>query len=227
MNYLNNIIKVDFPSNQYFKQEFYKSQICLHHTVSGFGVENDIAWWKSTPDRIATSMIIGRDAKIYECFDSKYWGYHLGVRNEDIIAAKIKKYNRLDYTCIGIELDSWGGLCIHTDKNYYPAKWDAKKKKMVPNTACKPVENVTKYNKSYRGFTEYESYTEVQIDALHDVLLMLGNKWRIPLTYNESMWNLSANALTGVSGIWSHGSFRLDKSDVHPQVALIDMLKSF
>lgn len=225
MSYFENIIQVDFPENQYYKQEFHKSQICLHHTVSGPKVDGDISWWLQTPDRIATSIIIGRDGQIYQCFSTKYWGYHLGVRNEDIKAAKIQTYNRLDYTCIGVEIDSWGGLIKHTDDNYYPALWDTKKKKFIPNISVQPVENVTEYTKAYRGFTAFETYTEEQIAATRELLIFWNTKWGIPLQYNESMWNLSANALTGTPGIWTHTSFRLDKSDCHPQTELIDMLK--
>ena len=58
-----------FPSDQYFQTENTgKKQIVLHHTVSGQGVNGDIAWWRSTAAHIATSMIIGHDGKIYQCF---------------------------------------------------------------------------------------------------------------------------------------------------------------
>ena len=40
------------------------------------------------------------------------------------------------------------------------------------------------------------------------------------------MWDVSKNALTGKPGVWSHTSYRFDKSDIHPQQEVIDMLKS-
>jgi hypothetical protein len=40
------------------------------------------------------------------------------------------------------------------------------------------------------------------------------------------MFDVSKEALSGESGIWSHTSFRSDKSDIHPQGELIKMLKS-
>lgn len=226
MSYIENIISVDFPENQYFKQEFYKSQICIHHTVSGANVDGDITWWKNQPGRIATSLIIDRNGIIYQCFSTKYWGYHLGVRDADIRYTKIQKYNRLDYTCIGIELDSWGGLVEHTDSNFYPAKWDNKKKKIVPNTSIKAITNVTKYSKPYKGYSAFETYTNEQIESLKELLVLLGNQWNIPLSYNDKMWNISADALSGKPGVWTHTSFRLDKSDCHPQESLITMLKN-
>ena len=40
------------------------------------------------------------------------------------------------------------------------------------------------------------------------------------------MWNLNEDALKGEPGIWSHTSYRPDKSDVSPQENLIKMLKN-
>jgi len=41
------------------------------------------------------------------------------------------------------------------------------------------------------------------------------------------MWNLNNSALEGTPGIWTHVSFRPDKSDCHPQLSLIKLLKEF
>ena len=69
---LKDIIQVDFPENQYIKEQTDKKQIVLHHTVSGQGVEGDVAWWRSTVERIATAIIVGWDGKIYQSFSTKY-----------------------------------------------------------------------------------------------------------------------------------------------------------
>lgn len=223
---LNKIVKVDFPANQYFKQDFQKTQICLHHTVSGPGVMGDISYWKSTPDRIATCMIIDRNGTPYQCFSSKYWGYHLGVRNEDIISANISNYTRLDLTTIGVELDSWGPLLEHTDHKYYPVEFDKKKRKYIPNIKAKPVDDYIIYDAPYRNFNVFEKYTDEQIESLRQLLIYWGSYWKIPLRYNEDMFDLSYSALSGVPGIWSHSSYRLDKSDINPYPPLVQMLKS-
>ena len=39
------------------------------------------------------------------------------------------------------------------------------------------------------------------------------------------MWEVSQDALCGKPGIYTHVSFRKDKSDCHPQKELIQMLK--
>lgn len=70
---------------------------------------------------------------------------------------------------------------------------------------------------------------------------------KISLIYNEDIWNInynyesgvlvstsspdgapniSENAMNSKSGIWTHTSYRADKSDCHPQLGLIKMLKN-
>lgn len=214
---LNEIIDVDFPDEQYFKSQTPKKQIVLHHTVSGVGVDGDISWWRQTSDRIATAVIIGTDGKIYQCFSSIYWAYHLGLKTDNNTI--------LNKNSIGIEIDSWGGL-IESNGKWYPAKWDSNLNSYVPNIRVSAVNNITRYPKGFKGFYGYESYTNEQIEAVYKLLKYWGKKYNIPLDYNEDMFNVSNRALSGIPGVWSHTSFRSDKSDIHPQPEIIEMLKS-
>jgi len=211
---LKDIIQVDFPNDQYVRKQSDKKQIVLHHTVSGQGVNGDIAWWRQTTQRIGTQIIVDWEGKIYQCFSSKYWAYHLGAGNY-----------KLDKHSIGIEIDSWGGLVKH-NRSWYPAKWDKKNKKYIANLAHKPIKNVQKYPKGFRGFYGYEKYTDKQIEAVRKLLVYWNEQYDIPLDYNEDMFDVSDKALDGQDGVWTHVSFREDKSDCHPQPELIDMLKS-
>jgi N-acetyl-anhydromuramyl-L-alanine amidase AmpD len=214
---LNTIIQVDFPENQYIKEQTDKKQIVLHHTVSGQGVDGDIAWWRETADRIGTAIIVGWDGKIYQCFSTKYWAYHLGVKTANNLA--------LNKASIGIEIDSWGGL-MRSNRAWYPAKWDETLKQNVPNLAVRPIQNVQVYENGFKGFYGYEKYTDAQIEAVRKLLVYWRDTWKIPLKYNEDMWAISTKALSGEAGVWTHVSFREDKSDCHPQPELIQMLKS-
>ena len=214
---LKEIIQVDFPDAQYMRKQTAKKQIVLHHTVSGQGVNGDISWWRQTKERIGTAIIVSWDGKIYQCFSSKYWAHHLGIHANNNTA--------LNKASIGIEIDAWGGLVKH-NKLWYPAKWDKKLKKNIANITVAPIKNVQQYKKGYRGFYGYEKYTTEQIEAVRKLLVFFGEKYEIPLDYNPTMFNVSEKALSGEPGIWSHTSFRSDKSDVHPQPELIEMLKS-
>ena len=214
---LSDIIQVDFPDDQYYKKQTAKKQIVLHHTVSGQGVNGDIAWWRSTADHIGTAILVDYKGGIYQCFSSKYWGHHLGIKASNNVA--------LNKASIGIEIDAWGGL-VRSNRLWYPAKWDKSLKRHVANTNVTPIKNVQVYPNAFRGFYGFEKYTDEQIEAVRQLLVFWGENYKIPLDYNEDMWDLSSKALAGDDGVWTHVSFRADKSDCHPQPELIEMLKS-
>ena len=126
---------------------------------------------------------------------------------------------------IGIEIDAWGGL-MRYNRQWYPAKWDEKLKQNVPNLGVRPIQNVQVYEQGYKGFFGFEKYTAEQIEAVRQLLVFWNEKFGIPLDYNDDMWAVSSKAMSGTPGIWTHVSFRDDKSDCHPQPELIQMLKS-
>jgi len=214
---LNDIIQVNFPVDKYYREQTQKKQIVLHHTVSGIGVNGDLAHWLSTTNRIATAIIIDWKGNIYQCFSTKYWAHHLGVKSSNNV--------QLNKMSIGVEIDSWGPLMNYRNK-WYPVIWSNSLKKYIPNISNKPVNNFVIYSKPFRGFYAYEKYTDEQIVSLYKLIKYWGNIYNIPLDYNDDMWDVNQKALDGVSGIWTHVSYRNDKSDCHPQSELIQMLKS-
>jgi len=223
---LSKINFVNFPSDQYYRKQTKKNQIVLHHTVSGQGANGDINWWLQTSSRIATHIIVDWKGQIYQCYSSKYWGHHLGVKSNFIRKMDTNKSNVfLNKHSIGIEIDSWGGL-VKNNRNWYPAKWDSNKRKFIANTSFAPIKNVQKYPKGFRGFYGFEKYTNEQIEAVRKLLVYWKSKYNIPLKYNDNMWDVNEEALNGVPGVWTHVSYRNDKSDCHPQPELISMLRS-
>jgi hypothetical protein len=214
---LSEIIQVDFPDDQYFREQTDKKQIVLHHTVSGQGVDGDISWWRQTAERIGTAIIVGWDGKIYQCFSTKYWAHHIG--------SKAANNKALNMASIGIEIDAWGGL-MRYNRQWYPAKWDETLKQNVPNLTVRPIQNVQTYPDGFKGFFGFEKYTDAQIEAVRKLLVFWNERFGIPLTYNEDMWAVSNKAMSGTPGVWTHVSFREDKSDCYPDDRLITMLKS-
>lgn len=225
---LNDIVQHNFSSKEYVEAIFPKRQIVLHHTVSGDSVNGDITWWLKDKKRVGTCILIAHTGTIHQVFSSKFWAYHLGENGKDHIHMGLK-YQRNDMNSIGIEIDSWGGLCKHViTGEWHPAKWDKVAKRMVANDRVKaiPKDQVQEYPEKYRGFFGFEKYTTEQIESLRQLLVYWGEVYDIPLTYDDTMWDLSKNALSGKAGVYSHTSYRSDKSDVHPQPELIEMLKS-
>jgi len=210
---LSKIQSVDFPVDQYVAIATEKKQIVLHHTVSGKGIKGDVSHWVNTTSRVATSLIIDRKGVIHQCFSTKYWAHHIGMKGRVINELGTSKSNvELNNSSIGIELDSYGGLI----------KKDGKFVTVYGNEIDK--KDVVEYKEKYRGYSAYEKYTEAQLATLKELLDFLCEKWSIPSKYNADMFDVSKNALNGVPGIWSHTSYRSDKSDVHPQSELIAAL---
>jgi hypothetical protein len=56
--------------------------------------------------------------------------------------------------------------------------------------------------------------------------LLWKEKYNIPLTYNEDIWDITPRALKGEAGVFTHNSVRKDKVDIYPHPKMIEMLKS-
>ncbi len=193
--------------DRYYKEKFDKKQIVLHHTVSGPGIRGDLATWKKYKSNIATCMILDRDGTINQLFSSKYWGYHLGAGKSS-----------LDKHSIGVELDNWGQLDEINGKLFtvYDSHVD------VP---------IVHYPLGFRGEQIFETYPIAQLRALGELLLFWRDRYDIPLTYHEEMWDVSKKALDGEPGVWAHVSYRpwpssKNKWDVHPDPNLIKLLRT-
>jgi len=214
MSIIDKIIKVDFPVEQYVPRVTEKKQIVLHHTVSpSNSVKGDIATWLRDKKRIATCMIIDEDGIPFQCFSSKYWAWHLGIK-KSVFTKLGLEYELLDDNAIGIEIDSAGGLTKRGGEWY-----DVYNHKLNDS-------DVIEYPDGYRGYKGFQRYTDAQIESVRELLVFWHERYEIPLDYNEDMWDVSIDALKGKSGVWSHSSYRKDKSDIHPQPELIKMLKS-
>lgn len=215
---------VQVPWTKYYNEIKPKKQICLHHTVSGPGIEGDMNTWKAFESHIATCIIIERDGKINQLFPSKYWGYHLGVGKP-----------QLEQASIAIELDSWGGLFLGDGNDKQFGKNSDGSPKNITTIKDKfynvygGIVNVpvTHYPIGFRGYYYYESYSYEQLKAVGELILLWGKTYSIPLTYNTDMWDISHRALSGDPGIFTHVSYRKpsDKQDCHPDNNLISLLQ--
>lgn len=220
------IIQYKLNAGQYYRDEHPKTQIYEHHTASGPNPFRVIDFWNSNPEAIATAFVIGgkpsgdphkienwQDGDIVQAFSSKYWAYHLGLKQEVFKKAGVP-YKPLDKTSIGIEICSWGPLQLKGGKffNYVGG--------IVPEN------EVVEYSAPFRGFKYYHRYTDKQIESTIKLTKYLCEKFGIPKTYNEDIWDVSKRVLSGASGICTHVSVRADKFDNSPQSELIQGLKA-
>jgi len=233
---LNKIEFVDFPKDHYFKEEWPKSVICLHHTVSNpNSIEGDLRTWLSKPSHVATCILISGDGTPHQCFSSKYWAYHLGLQTS-VFKENDVPYKSIDKISIGIEIDNWGGLLLgdgKTIKNFGTEEAprmvrleEGKYYAAYGNVVNVDENKLSYYEFGFRGYKYFMNYTQQQINTVGELLLFWNKRYGIPLTYNEDMWDVSKKALSGEPGIWAHVSYRYDKSDIHPDIKMIKMLKS-
>lgn len=218
---------VNFSESQYYKTIVPKTQIVLHHTISGDGINGDINTWEDDPAVIATCIIIDRVGTPWQLFSSKYWAHHLGCKTSNNL--------ELNRNSIGIEIDNWGGLILGDGTVKQFGKYKNGKPKLITTEPGRYYNyygnviyvNVQEYPEKFMGYQYFEKYSEAQIKTAGELLLLWHNKYNISLKYNEDMWDKSERALAGENGIWTHVSFRGNgKSDCHPDPDLIKMLKT-
>lgn len=186
---------LELSRGQYIYENTPKSGIVLHHTVGGTA-QSTVEFWKSTKDRIATAFIIERDGKIFQCFDPKFWAYHIGDGSN----------NADNKRMIGIELASEGALIEKTGQLY---KFNARRGNEVRRDTV--YDNVT----TYRGYRYFDAYEKAQIDAVIFLVNTLCDRFKIPRQTPKDLTNYLPT-WKRFTGIVSHTHLRRDKSDVHP-----------
>jgi hypothetical protein len=216
MGIIEKIVKVtDFPLNTYYQEEFNKTTIVLHHTVSSGSADGVISWWKQDGVHVGVCIVIDINGIPYQCFSSKYWAYSLGLKNKYLqsLGLPLDTGEKLERAVIGIELCNWGWL-HKTDNGFI-------------NAYNKPVNvPIVEYPNKFKGEQFYQAYSLAQLETVRELLIYWNQKYNIPLNYNSDMWDVNVDALRGKPGVWTHVSFRPDKSDCHPQKELIEMLQS-
>jgi hypothetical protein len=217
------IKQIPLKESQYFNEDVKKSQIVLHHTAGNSSAPATIRMWDTdNRGRISTCIVISGkglskdtyDGEICQAFGSRKWGYHLGLK-QDVFRARGVAYKSLDPISIGIEICNWGPLTLKADNKYYNYV-----DRVVPN------DQVCELSVPYKGHKFYHAYTDAQIESVRQLLIYWNTIHGIDLTYNEDIWDVSVRALKGENGVFTHNSYRKDKSDVSPQPKLIAMLKS-
>ena len=181
------IIKKPLDDNEYYHDEYNKTQIYLHHTVSST-VDSTYNWWQQDPKRIGTAYIVGKDGTIYEVFDPKYWAYHIGLG--------VSQYEKQS---IGIELVNESYLTKRDNGNYYWLDNKARYRGQV-------IED------EWRGQKYWADYPNEQVYAVVDLVKHLTDEFDIKkqvlMTYDYDTSSVN------YEGVLSHCNVRQDKTDV-------------
>ncbi len=194
------LVQKPLPFKHYYQTMCVKTQLVVHHTGGGTG-NSAWNWFQQRNGGIGTisvPYIIEPDGSILNLFQNMFqFGYHLGVAGK----------SNLDKASIPTEIVNWGFL-----------KEEEIGKKVKEN-------EVVEYSTPFRGFKLFHKYTEAQIDSLYSLLKTQSFVTSIPLNYQyDQFFKVSKKALAGEKGLYSHCSYRADKTDCHPQPELIQML---
>lgn len=227
MNFLDRITMIQLPEDQYEREETTKDTIYLHHTAGGANAVSVLDYWKSNAENVATAFVIDGYGKIFQCFSSKYWAWHLGGESQlypkyDYPNGRPKgalSSHVLNSKAIGIEMCSWGPIKSVTDHAGKPAFMTAASAEYID------ASKVRHLDKPYKGYSNYQFYTPNQLSSLKDLLRYVSDKWHIPTAWKGmGMFSIDPRAQAGQPGIWTHTSVRTDKYDCWPQPELIDVL---
>lgn len=207
---------------EFYAEEVKKLQIYLHHTAGNASALNVMSDWNGDKrGRIATCMAISGpgaknspDGEIVQGFSSRFWAYHLGVKQEVFRAYKIP-WRNLDEASIGIEVCNWGQLELRDGKFYNYVDRQV------------PWQEVTTLETPFKGHKFYHKYSDAQIESVRQLLIYWSEIYGIDLTYDyNQLFSVNTKALKGENGLYTHNSVRKDKVDIYPCPRMIAMLKS-
>lgn len=211
--------------NEWFPEYMIKDSIYLHHTAGNYRPDSTIGWWEKDNKpgklmRVGTSFVIGRksidgdltyDGKTYRAFKEIFWAHHLGT--------KLANNKTLNQKSIGIEICALGP--VHKiDENTFEFRSEHSKIQMPRSEVCELAQ-------PWRGHHYFQKYTTAQIDECERLILTMAYIFDIPIPnqqYDQSWFELNAQAQAGQPGLWTHAHVRSDKSDCFPQPEFIDML---
>lgn len=204
-NLILDVVDVEFEG-EYFKQVYPKKQIIWHHSAGWDNARGMFDWWRQDGrTHVATSCGITNEGNLYKGFDEQYWAASIGAKHPNNMT--------LDKEAVTIEICNWGQL---TEKDGKIVSWTGHE-----------LEKDDIIKLDYKGVEYFEIYTDEEIETLKYWTLLNAMRFNIPLIYKEGdMWSVSNDALSRVPGIYTHNSYRQDKTDVSPQPKLIEMAKS-
>jgi len=136
----------------------------------------------------------------------------------DIKASAFKDFlvrnELLNRNSIAIELDCWGGV-TKSDKGFL-------------NAYGKPIsKDLEVVECNWRGYKYFQKYSQAQIQALRELLPELMKRYSIPsFGIKDGNLDMRRDAIAGIPGIFSHTSYRKDKSDLYPDESIIEMLNT-
>jgi len=199
-----------------------KKFVVLHHTVSGGSPFSIKKYFEDKP--FATQFVLGSQGDFVQCYkDMDNWGWHLNVNSvKKIITTQQERF--LAENSTSVEICNFGAVDYKNGK-FYNA-YD----RLIDESLLIDYRTIYGNNYKFRGATHFEKYTDAQIKSLKFWIIDMLKIYGLSLSnddrkIDESWFNFDKNAYEGKYALFTHTNVRTDKSDLHPQPEIIQMLK--
>lgn len=208
------------PKNEYVNGKYKNDYIILHHTAGHDDPRAVVdCWAKDSLGRVATEFVIGGkrctdgrslyDGMIVRSYPEGNQAYHIGASGSSY----------MNLHSVGIEICNIGWV---------------KSGKAYQGSIVRP-DQIVSLKEPFRGYVNWQRYTDKQLQSLHDLLLYISKRDNIDLHSGIYKWiklegaskafDFHQDAYNGrVKGLITHANIRKDKFDVFPQPELVDMI---
>jgi hypothetical protein len=192
----------------YFAQVFPKDLIVLHYTA-GASARSAYDTWIKAPEAVATAYLVDLDGAIYECFDPKFWAYHLGVSGPARTHRDHKRSIGIELTCVGPLRED---PVNKNQLNWWPANYRTK--------YCMKSETAKYVKQNYRGFDYHAAFTPAQVAQTVKLVRHLCDRFGIPKQIPPPAKRQEPKAdfafASTFKGVISHQSFSDNRVDIGP-----------
>lgn len=196
--------KFRLKPGKFFAEEHPKDLIVLHFTA-GSSTSGAFNSWVPQKINIGTPYILDPNGTVYEVFSPKNWAYHLGI------TGPLAEDHRHDKRSVPIEVVNFGPLKLVGDTLMsWPGNYT--------NKFCNVSETEKYVKASFRGFSYYAAFPEVQKKALVELVKHISAEFNIPMTLPpaDHREKFDLEFFKNWKGIASHQNFRPDKFDIGP-----------
>jgi len=225
------------PKGEYKQGPVLPEYLFIHHTAGRENPYNTIdSWGRDTRGAVATEFVIGgqsidgkkntHDGEIVQSFPEGGYGWHLGKNGSQ----------HMHIHSVGIEVNNFAYL---TKGGYMKdGVWVNKLPESYYTYAgvIADKSQIVKLDKPFRGHSTWHRYSDLQIESLREIIILVGERDGIDVRMGLPTWirdrgvdafEWNEEAYYGkVKGLLTHSNTRKDKSDMFPQPELVDMLLS-
>lgn len=199
-----------------------KKFVVLHHTVSGGSPFTIKKYFDDK--KFATQFVLGSQGDFVQCYtDFNNWGWHLNVNSvKNVITSSQERF--LAENSTSVEICNYGAVKYKNGKFYNGYDQPISEDNLID------YRTVYGNNFKFRGDVFFEKYTKEQVTALKHWIVDMLKIYKLDLSndkraLDESWFNFDKNAYIGNYALFTHTNVREDKSDLHPQPEIIQMLK--